>query len=92
MTLTAATRRPLAFHIQVVEDEQFIPRHQHRKGQLILALHGALTCEVESGMWMVPPQYAVWGTGPAAPQQPRDAGGADLFFIYRAGSGPDAAA
>ncbi len=33
----------LAFRIQVVDDEQFIPRHQHRKGQLILALHGALT-------------------------------------------------
>nr|VUD34797.1 transcriptional regulator [Raoultella sp. NCTC 9187] len=30
----------LSFHIRVVEDEQFIPRHQHRKGQLILALHG----------------------------------------------------
>lgn len=37
----------LAFRIQVVDDEQFIPRHQHRKGQLILALHGALTCEVD---------------------------------------------
>lgn len=31
----------LAFRIQVVADEQYIPRHQHRKGQLILALHGA---------------------------------------------------
>ena len=30
----------LAFRIQVVADEQYIPRHQHRKGQLILALHG----------------------------------------------------
>ena len=45
-----------AFRIQVVADEQYIPRHQHRKGQLILALHGALTCEVENAMWMVPPQ------------------------------------
>ena len=50
----------LAFRIQVVDDEQFIPRHQHRKGQLILALHGALTCEVDNAMWMVPPLYAVW--------------------------------
>ena len=52
-----------AFRIQVVADEQYIPRHQHRKGQLILALHGALTCEVENAMWMVPPQYAVWVPG-----------------------------
>ncbi|QLR42816.1 helix-turn-helix transcriptional regulator [Enterobacter sp. RHBSTW-00994] len=50
----------VAFRIRVVEDEQRIPLHQHRKGQLILALRGAITCEVENAMWMVPPQYAVW--------------------------------
>jgi quercetin dioxygenase-like cupin family protein len=53
----------IAFRIQVVEAEQYIPAHSHRKGQLILALHGALTCEVENAMWMVPPQYAVWVPG-----------------------------
>ena len=31
----------IAFRIRVVEAEQFIPAHSHRKGQLILALHGA---------------------------------------------------
>ncbi|RCI97858.1 AraC family transcriptional regulator, partial [Klebsiella pneumoniae] len=35
----------IAFRIRVVEAEQYIPAHSHRKGQLILALHGALTCE-----------------------------------------------
>lgn len=71
----------LAFHIRVVEDEQFIPRHQHRKGQLILALHGALTCEVESGMWMVPPQYAVWvrASSPIATARRRGRGSA--FYL-----------
>ncbi len=53
----------IAFRIRVVEAEQYIPAHSHRKGQLILALHGALTCEVENAMWMVPPQYAVWVPG-----------------------------
>lgn len=53
----------VAFRIQVVADEQYIPHHHHRKGQLILALRGALTCEVENAMWMVPPQYAVWVPG-----------------------------
>lgn len=28
----------VAFRIRVVAQEQYIPRHQHRKGQLILAL------------------------------------------------------
>ena len=49
----------VAFRIRVVAEEQHIPQHQHRKGQLILALGGAITCEVENAMLMVPPQYAV---------------------------------
>lgn len=36
------------------------PFHHHRKGQLILALHGAVTCEVPQALWLVPPQHAVW--------------------------------
>jgi hypothetical protein len=53
----------VAFRIRVVAEEQYIPRHHHRKGQLILALGGAITCEVENAMLMVPPQYAVWIPG-----------------------------
>ncbi|WGS50745.1 helix-turn-helix transcriptional regulator [Paraburkholderia sp. D15] len=34
--------------------------HRHRKGELVLALHGILTCEVEGGLWVVPPQSALW--------------------------------
>ncbi|TCW16342.1 AraC-like DNA-binding protein [Raoultella sp. BIGb0138] len=71
----------LAFRIQVVEDEQFIPQHQHRKGQLILALHGALTCEVENAMWMVPPQYAVWVPG-RVPHSNRATPGAQISFLF----------
>ncbi|KAF1004729.1 MAG: HTH-type transcriptional regulator NimR [Luteibacter sp.] len=37
--------------------------HRHRKGQLMLTLRGVLTCEVESGLWMVPPQSAIWVPG-----------------------------
>ncbi|WP_323748352.1 MULTISPECIES: helix-turn-helix transcriptional regulator [unclassified Phyllobacterium] len=38
-------------------------QHQHRQGQLILALHGAVTCRVESGVWIVPPNCGVWIPG-----------------------------
>jgi AraC-like DNA-binding protein len=34
--------------------------HQHRKGQLMLALRGGVTCEVPKAMWIVPPHHAVW--------------------------------
>ena len=70
-----------AFRIQVVADEQYIPRHQHRKGQLILALHGALTCEVENAMWMVPPQYAVWVPG-QVPHSNRATPEAQVCFLF----------
>lgn len=63
MNRTSGHESAIAFRIRVVEAEQYIPAHSHRKGQLILALHGALTCEVENAMWMVPPQYAVWVQG-----------------------------
>ena len=37
--------------------------HAHRKAQLVLVLRGVLTCEVAGGMWMVPPQSAIWVPG-----------------------------
>ena len=78
----------LAFRIQVVEDEQFIPRHQHRKGQLILALHGALTCEVENAMWMVPPQYAVWVPGQLSHSNRATPGAQVCFLFIEPGAAP----
>ncbi|WP_369980267.1 AraC family transcriptional regulator [Xanthomonas bundabergensis] len=37
--------------------------HRHRKSQLMLLLRGTLSCELESGLWMVPPQSALWVPG-----------------------------
>ncbi|WP_407713732.1 AraC family transcriptional regulator [Comamonas testosteroni] len=34
--------------------------HQHQEGQLIVALKGAVTCEVPEAMWVVPPLCGVW--------------------------------
>jgi len=71
----------VAFHVRVVADEQRIPLHQHRKGQLILALHGAITCEVENAMWMVPPQFAVWIPG-QLPHSNKATPSARLCFLF----------
>jgi AraC-like DNA-binding protein len=38
-------------------------QHQHPQGQLILALHGAVTCTAERGMWIVPPDCGLWVPG-----------------------------
>lgn len=39
--------------------------HRHRKGQVVLVQSGALSCEVEGGLWIVPPRSAVWIPGSA---------------------------
>lgn len=71
----------VAFRVRVTAHEQEIPLHQHRKGQLILALHGGITCEVANAMWMVPPQYAVWIPG-SMPHHNRATPNARLCFLF----------
>lgn len=70
-----------AFCIRVDQRQEEIPFHQHRKGQLILALNGGVTCEVEQAMWMVPPQYAVWIPG-KMPHSNRATAMARLCFLF----------
>ena len=36
-------------------------RHQHRKAQLLYSVRGVINCEIEDGVWIVPPQCAVDG-------------------------------
>lgn len=71
----------VAFRIRVVAEEQHIALHQHRKGQLILALGGAITCDVANAMLMVPPQYAVWIPG-QMPHSNTATPGAQLCFLF----------
>ena len=78
----------IAFRIRVVEAEQYIPAHSHRKGQLILALHGALTCEAENAMWMVPPQYAVWVPGQLSHSNRATPGAQVCFLFIEPGAAP----
>ncbi len=40
-----------------------VPLHVHRKGQLIMTQHGAVTFQADEGYWMVPPGCAVWVPG-----------------------------
>ncbi len=39
--------------------------HSHLKGQIMLVQRGALSCEVEGGLWIVPPRSALWIPGGA---------------------------
>lgn len=39
--------------------------HHHAKGQIMLVQRGAISCEVEGGLWIVPPGSALWIPGGA---------------------------
>lgn len=52
-----------AMSIDVLQSGTETPFHRHRKGQLIMAMHGGITCELTDALWMVPPHCAVWIPG-----------------------------
>lgn len=57
-------QRPLvAVEVTMAENVAEIPPHRHPSGQIILALEGAVSCEVQDALWMVPPNCAVWIPG-----------------------------
>jgi AraC-like DNA-binding protein len=37
-----------------------IPPHRHKRGQLLCASEGVLTVRTDDGLWVIPPQRAVW--------------------------------
>ncbi len=56
-------------------------RHQHRKAQLLYAVRGIINCEVEDGVWIVPPLCAIWipaGVSHAA----RGSGGTECYCLF----------
>ena len=55
--------------------------HRHRKGELILALRGVLTCEVEGSLWLVPPQSAIWVPGDVL-HKVRTAGTIECYLVF----------
>lgn len=45
----------IALHVSSSGEYAGQSPHAHRKGQLILSLRGAVRCEVEDALWLVPP-------------------------------------
>lgn len=55
--------------------------HQHQQGQLIFALHGAVTCRAESRVWIAPPDCGVWIPG-GVPHSNEVTLNARLIFLF----------
>jgi len=53
----------VAHQLDFADHQAEVPLHVHRKGQLILALHGAVTCTTGNEIWIVPPNCGVWIPG-----------------------------
>ena len=58
-----ATSRPLAAMARDLPPGFHIPRHHHRRSQLLYTASGAMTVSTELGSWVVPPHRAVWVPG-----------------------------
>jgi len=60
--------------------------HRHAKGQILLVQRGALSCQVEDGLWIVPPRSAVWiPSGALHAIKPGRAGLIDAYGEYDCG-------
>lgn len=70
-----------ALLLEVEQNDMEQPVHQHRKGQLVMALHGGVVCEVPKAMWMVPPNHAVWIPGGMAHSN-RATDNARICFLF----------
>ena len=56
-------------------------QHAHRKAQLILTARGLVTCDVAKGLWMVPPQCALWIPG-GMEHSARAVGEVELYVLF----------
>lgn len=77
LTLLPAVAHKLDF----ADHEAEVPLHVHRKGQLILALHGAVTCAAGNEIWIVPPSCGIWIPG-GVPHSARATANARLNYLF----------
>jgi AraC-like DNA-binding protein len=56
----AVDEQAVALRVDIPGAEGEQPTHRHRKGQLVFALRGSVTCKVADALHMVLPQSGVW--------------------------------
>ncbi|MFY0478366.1 AraC family transcriptional regulator [Achromobacter marplatensis] len=74
-----------AMRVNAEDQDNESPTHCHHMGQLVLALRGGVTCSVAQGLWMVPPQCAVWIPGGVPHSNRVTANGRVCFLFVPAG-------
>lgn len=74
-------RPVMALEAAVVTKKWELARHSHRKAQLLFTVRGVINCEIEDGVWIVPPQCAVWIPG-ALPHIVRGSGETKCYCLF----------
>jgi AraC-like DNA-binding protein/mannose-6-phosphate isomerase-like protein (cupin superfamily) len=59
-TLSFKTTDGAVSAVEFIIGDYELAAHKHNEAQLMLVVRGFVTCEVASGLWMVPPQCAMW--------------------------------
>ncbi len=75
-------RPVVALHAtRVTREDWELATHQHRRAQLLYTARGIVNCEVEDGIWIVPPQCAVWIPG-NLPHSARGTGATESYCLF----------
>jgi AraC-like DNA-binding protein len=56
--------------------------HRHGKSQFLLLVKGVVSCEVEGGLWIVPPQSALWIPGGVLHSIKAGGGGMTAYMAF----------
>jgi AraC-like DNA-binding protein len=71
----------IAHRLDFADHAAEVPTHTHRKAQLILASHGAVTCIAADNVWIVPPNCAIWIPG-GVPHSARATPNARVDYLF----------
>lgn len=74
-------RPVVAMGATMVSKDWEYARHQHRKAQLLYSVRGILNCEFDDGVWVVPPQCAVWIPG-GVQHSARGSGETECYCLF----------
>lgn len=78
--LPEATSGPVSA-VELITTGYQLGAHCHHEAQLMLVVRGLVTCEVAQGLWMVPPQCALWIPEYLAHSM-RGVGDIQLYCVY----------
>ncbi len=75
------TPRPVVAVSAVVPTRWEQTLHRHRRGHLLYSERGIINCEIDKGIWIVPPKCAIWIPGSTL-YSARGSGETETYCLY----------